>query len=188
MNIDRLMDVLQTLRFESQRTLGLPGLLGAVVLVAAVVAFLSSRVVDDETARLAQSTRHARSTNALPHQELDRASLDAANLERLPDLLSTFDESGNDISTILARAQEAHLTLGSAHYQVATETSTRFKHYQVLLPVKDQYVTIRRFIATVLNSVPNAALQEIHVERPAVGDNTLDARIRFDLIYRTNGS
>jgi hypothetical protein len=106
----------------------------------------------------------------------------------LPDLLSTFDESGNDISIILARAQEMHLTLGSAHYQVAAETSSRFKHYQVLLPVKDQYVTIRRFIAAVLNSVPNAALQEIHVERPAVGDNTLDARIRFDLIYRTNGS
>ncbi len=166
MNVDRMMDVLQTLCFESRHTLGLPGLLGAVVLVAAVVAFSSSRVVDDETTRLAQSTRHARSTNALPHQ----------------------DESGNDISTILARAQEAHLTLGSAHYQVATETSTRFKHYQVLLPVKDQYVTIRRFIAAVLNSVPNAALQEIHVERPAVGDNTLDARIRFDLIYRTNGS
>ena len=37
MNIDRLMDVLQTLRFESQRTLGLPGLLGGVALVAALI-------------------------------------------------------------------------------------------------------------------------------------------------------
>ncbi|KVP62880.1 hypothetical protein WJ92_07850 [Burkholderia ubonensis] len=44
---------------------------------------------------------------------------------------------------------------------------------------------LRQFVARVLNNVPNAALQEIHVARPAVNGNVLDARVRFELVYRS---
>ncbi len=94
-------------------------------------------------------------------------------------------EGGEDLTVIFAQARESHLTLGSAQYQFSAEPGARFVRYQVTLPVKDQYGAIRRFIASVLNSVPNAALQEIHVERPAVDGNQIEARIRFALIYRT---
>ncbi len=60
--------------------------------------------------------------------------------------------------------------------------------WDFLLPVKDRYVSIRRFVALVLNNIPNAALQEIHVDRPAVSGDVLEARIRFDLIYKGGSS
>ncbi|MEX3823492.1 hypothetical protein AB3X93_35390 [Paraburkholderia sp. BR14262] len=68
---------------------------------------------------------------------------------------------------------------------MSTDAGARFTRYQVMLPVKDQYSAIRHFLALVLNNVPNAALREIHVERPAVDGNILDARVRFELIYRS---
>jgi hypothetical protein len=113
------------------------------------------------------------------------AAVDAIALDALPDLFPGFTQSANDIASILAQARESNLTLGTAEYQVMTESGARFTRYRVMLPVKDQYSTIRHFLAAVLNNVPNAALQEIHVERPAVDGNILDARVRFELVYRT---
>jgi hypothetical protein len=186
MTIDRLRDLLQTLRFELRRTLGVPGLVGGLALGAAVLAWSSVPAVESATRDLLYSARQARSAKARQPDDAVRASVDAHSLDNLPDLFSTFAASGDDIALIFAHAQQNHLTLGSAQYQVTAEPGARFTRYQVLLPVKDQYGTIRRFVASILNSVPNAALQEIHVERPAVDGNVLDARIRFDLIYRTS--
>jgi hypothetical protein len=106
-------------------------------------------------------------------------------LEALPGLFPSLAQSGSDIALILAQARKSHLILGSAQYQlIAAEPNARFTRYQVLLPIKDQYSTIRRFLATVLNSMPHTALQEIHVERPSVDGSLLEARVRFELIYR----
>jgi len=185
MSTGRLADLWWTLRFEWRRTLGLPGLLGALALAAAAVAWSSVPIVESGTRELMRGAMQARSARAPHHDEAGTASADARSLDKLPDMFSTFAQSGDDIALIFEQAQQSHLTLGSAQYQLASEAGSRFVRYQVLLPVKDQYATIRRFIASVLNSVPNAALQEIHVERPAVDGSQLEARIRFDLIYRT---
>ncbi|MGF6781739.1 hypothetical protein [Paraburkholderia sp. GAS334] len=187
MKADQLRDRLLTLRFEMQRSFGMPGLLGALVLGAAVVVSAAIPGVESEThdmnamqdpARLARAAR--------THDKVDNrdAAADAIALEALPQLFPGFAQSADDIAVILAQARDVNLTLGSAEYQVASESGGRFTRYEVLLPVKDQYSAIRHFLASVLNHVPNAALQEIHVERPAVDGNILDARVRFELIYR----
>lgn len=186
MKTRRLADLLLTLHFELRRSLGVPGLLGALALAAAALTWTAIPTVDAQTKGLLENARQAGTAKARHPDDAGRAAAEVNSLAKLPALFSTFAESGNDIAVIFAQARESHLTLGSAQYQIATEAGARFTHYQVLFPVKDQYGTIRRFVASVLNSVPNAALQEIHVERPAVDGNVLEARIRFDLIYRTN--
>ncbi|GAB7548854.1 hypothetical protein [Cupriavidus sp. 8B] len=186
MKMHRLADRLLTLHFEMRRTFGVPGLLGALALGVAAVTWTAIPTVEAQTRGLLDSTRQARTAKTRHPGDASRAPADVNSLGKLPALFSTFAESGNDIAVIFSQARESHLTLGSAQYQIVTEPGARFTHYQVVLPVKDQYGTIRRFVASVLNSVPNAALQEIHVERPAVDGNVLDARIRFDLIYRAS--
>jgi len=186
MTTDRLRDLLQTLRFEARRALGVPGLLGSLLLGAAFLAWSAIPTIQSGTRELRESTRLARSMKAL-HPDADvRVSADAQLLDALPELFPAFAQSGDDIAMIFAQAHESNITLGSAQYQLAAERGGRFTSYQVLLPVKDRYGAIRRFVALVLNNVPNAALQEIHVERPAVDGDVLEARIRFDLIYRTS--
>ncbi len=181
----QVRDRLLTVRFALWQTLGGPGLLGVAVLVAAIAVWSMVPGVVSETKALHGQTWQARKVAGIRAAEAARTAADVSTPDKFPQLFSTFSGSGADLSVIFAQARENHLTLGSAQYQFSAEPGGRFVHYQVTLPVKDQYATIRRFVAAVLNSVPNAALQEIHVERPAVDGNQLEARIRFALIYRT---
>jgi hypothetical protein len=188
MKADQLQDLLLTLRFEMQRSFGLPGLLGALMIGAAAIVCASTPSVDSGTRELREMqdpARVARTANAHRPAGERGVAVDAVSLDTLPGLFPGFTQSADDIAAILAQARDSNLTLGSAEYQVTTEAGAPFTRYQVLLPVKDQYSAIRRFLAAVLNNVPNAALQAIHVERPAVDGNILDARVRFELIYRT---
>ncbi|MFP4890271.1 hypothetical protein [Paraburkholderia sp. EG304] len=186
MNGAQMEDRLLTWRFELRRTLGLPGLLGALLLGAAAVVAVAAMRVDAnvDSHELRDSERLAHPARAR-HAGAERAAVvDAVSLHALPELFPGFAQSADDIATILAQAHDSNLTLGSAEYLVTNDSSAHFVRYQMLLPVKDQYGAIRRFLASVLNNVPNAALREIHVERPAVDGNVLDARVRFELVYR----
>ncbi|WP_341316727.1 hypothetical protein WN982_35860 [Paraburkholderia sp. IMGN_8] len=184
MNRDQLQDRLLTLRFELQRSLGLPGLLGTLLLGAAVVVAVAIPRVEGQTRELGDPATLAQTAKAR-HATAERsAAVETVALDTLPELFPGFAQSADDIATILAQARDSNLTLGSAEYLVTNDTSAHFIRYQMLLPVKDQYGSIRRFLASVLNNVPNAALREIHVERPAVNGNVLDARVRFELVYR----
>ncbi|MFP3569663.1 hypothetical protein [Paraburkholderia sp. SIMBA_030] len=184
MSRDQLQDRLLTLRFELQRALGLPGLLGALLLGAAVVVAAAIPRVESQPRELSDPASLARTAKARHATAGRSAAVEPVALDTLPELFPGFAQSADDIATILAQARDSNLTLGSAEYLVTNDTSAHFVRYQMLLPVKDQYGSIRRFLASVLNNVPNAALREIHVERPAVNGNVLDARVRFELIYR----
>ncbi|MCP3712259.1 hypothetical protein M3I54_35860 [Paraburkholderia sp. CNPSo 3274] len=185
MNADQLRDRLLTLRFELRRLFGLPGFVGILMIVAAALMCAEISSVEADTkemqapAHVAQAakTRHAAGEHG--------AEIDTVALEAWPELFPRFSQSADDIASIFEQARGSNLTLGSAEYQVSTDAGARFTRYQVMLPVKDQYSAIRHFLALVLNNVPNAALREIHVERPAVDGNILDARVRFELIYRS---
>ncbi|WP_431819973.1 hypothetical protein [Burkholderia sp. F1] len=184
MNAARLRDSLLTLRYELQRAFGLPGLVGVLMLGAAAILYAGISNVQADTRAMRDPAGLARAARSHPAGER-HAAAEAIALDALPDLFPRFSQSADDIAAIFAQARDSHLTLGAAEYQVTTDSGAHFARYQVLLPVKDQYGAIRQFLARVLNNVPNAALQEIHVERPAVNGNVLDARVRFELIYRS---
>ncbi|AOJ09953.1 hypothetical protein [Burkholderia mayonis] len=184
MKADRLRDMLLTLRFETRRVFGLPGLVGVLMLSVAVAMEVAMIGVKSDTRELRASAQLARTASTHSSANGGGAAANAPAVAASPDWFPEFAQSADDIASIFAAASDSSLTIGSAEYQVAADPGARFTRYQVLLPVKDRYSTIRRFLASVLNDVPNAALQEIHVERPSVDGNVLDARVRIELIYR----
>ncbi|MBN3820092.1 hypothetical protein G3N57_27400 [Paraburkholderia sp. Se-20369] len=185
MKAARLRDALLTLRYELQRAFGLPGLVGVLALGAAALVYAAVSNVEADTRAMRDPAGLARAARSHRPAAERNVAADAVAFDALPDLFPRFSQSADDIASIFAQARDSHLTLGAAEYQVTTDSGAHFARYQVLLPVKDQYGAIRQFLARVLNNVPNAALQEIHVERPAVNGNVLDARVRFELIYRS---
>ncbi len=189
MTASRLRDFLKTAGFELRRVFGWPGLAGTMALVIAAAAAGAVPALKSDTQSARERIRLVRAAAKASHQHSVTHDDDQAHvLAALPELVPSFAQNGDDVATILAQAHVTNVTLGSAQYQIGGDRSGPFTTYQVLLPVKDHYVNIRRFVALVLDSVPNAALQEIHVERPAVNGDVLEARIRFDLIYRASRS
>lgn len=185
MKADQLRDMLLTLRFELRRSYGLPGLVGVLMIGAAALMYAEVVSVNADTKEMQDPGRIAQAAKTQHPAGMHSAEVDTVALDALPELFPRFSQSADDIASIFEQARGSNLTLGSAEYQVNTDAGTRFTRYQVMLPVKDQYSAIRHFLASVLNNVPNAALREIHVERPAVDGNILDARVRFELIYRS---
>ena len=55
---------------------------------------------------------------------------------------------------------------------------------EVVLPIKDRYVTIKALVADLLNELPHASLSELKMERSGASVNVLEARIRLNLHYR----
>jgi hypothetical protein len=71
-------------------------------------------------------------------------------------------------------------------YRVAPEAGSRLVRYQIVLPVKGSYKSVRRFVVRALNEVPGLALEGLDMRRESVAADTIEARIQLAL-YVVNG-
>ncbi|MFO1318356.1 MAG: hypothetical protein U1F52_01960 [Burkholderiales bacterium] len=84
-------------------------------------------------------------------------------------------------------AARSGLALEKGEYQLQRPPGSRLARYQIQLPVKGTYPQLRGFIATVLQKVPAAAIEDVAVKRETIGAPVLEARVRISL-YLGGGS
>jgi hypothetical protein len=87
--------------------------------------------------------------------------------ERLTDLLAVLHGVG----------QHAGLELQRAEYRLSSLPERRLERYQVVLPVRGSYPTIRRFIADVLAELPTVSLDHVQFQRREVGETVVEAQV-----------
>jgi hypothetical protein len=103
----------------------------------------------------------------------------------LRDSFPTLDHTTADLRMIFEAAQNSRIELVKGEYALTTpDDATRLRRFDVTLPVHERYVTIKSFIARVLNTVPHASLAELRFERSASNVDQIDARVHFTLFYR----
>jgi hypothetical protein len=123
-----------------------------------------------ERARMQLAAAHAaapravRAAAAAPYGRLWRE-------ERFPDVLAQA----------LTGAAECGLRLDEGAYRVTRESAAQLARYQILLPVRGDYVQLRRYLAGLNASLPGLALERVQFERPKVGDAALEARLALVL-------
>jgi len=78
-------------------------------------------------------------------------------------------------------AQRNGLSLDKGEYRLGQDKEFRLAQYQVTFPVRGTYAQVRGFVNAVLDAVPAAALDEITLKREAIGEQNLEARVRFTL-------
>jgi Tfp pilus assembly protein PilO len=107
--------------------------------------------------------------------------------EQLVDFYAFFP-STEQIPQLLDKIQHAardqRLTLAQGDYKLSRDPGFPVQRYQASLPVMGQYAQVRSFVNAVLDTVPNAALDELILERDDIGDRQLEARVRFTLFVR----
>lgn len=107
-----------------------------------------------------------------PEQLLQQFYQRFPSIDTVPQLLDT-----------LYRAAAAHgLSLDKGEYLPHTEKNRGLVRYQITLPVKGSYPQLRRFVRAVLQTIPNATLESLRLEKQHVGDNTVTAELRL-VIY-----
>jgi len=92
---------------------------------------------------------------------------------------------GQDVGALLAAAKRSRLVVDRADYVVEAVSGAPLTRLHANLPVSGSYGDIRRFIAEVLNAMPNATLESLQLERPDTQVAQLQATLRVVLFYRT---
>lgn len=96
-----------------------------------------------------------------------------------------FEQSVGDLDRIFAAAADQKVALLHGDYQLKTDPSTSLLSYTVTLPVKSSYGAIKAFTAEVMRNLPYASLDELRLARETTDSATLDAVVRFTLVYRS---
>ncbi len=161
--------------------LGWPGLAGLVLFVFALSFALLG--IQPARERLAALTSERAGLSAQlgargPQAERATARGQLSNFyaffpltEGVPDVLGQVQKA----------AQRHRLTLDKGEYKLAQEQGFPILRYQVTLPVVGEYTQVRGFVNAVLDTVPNAAVDELTLKREDIVDEQLEARVRFSL-------
>ena len=107
---------------------------------------------------------------------------------RVVALLPRRNEIPAVVGVIYEQARAANVALDNGHYAYSPPKSGSIGRYEFEFPVKADYPSVRHFISGTLSAVPAAGLDKLHIERKAVGEQVVNADIRFVVFVRAEGS
>lgn len=169
---------------RSLERLGLFGVVGLGLLAFCGMYFFSTLLPEQNKVKLLQREFNAMQTSH------------AANTkERQPDdQLKTFYEFFPSVNTapdtLLMRLHEEALandvTLDQGEYRLVRNEGDKLVHYGVVLPIKGDYLHIRKFLSQLLADIPYVALDSVEFQRQKITDATLEAQVKMTFFLVDN--
>jgi hypothetical protein len=163
--------------------LGLPGVLGIGLLLAAAGFYLSAvapaeREIAEQ--RLASERLRARS----PYQPVAAGGREE-ELQRFYALFPPIERLSAELDELYGLARASKLELAQGEYRL--EKGVGLWSYRVTLPVRGSYSQIRAFVGAVLRDKPIASVDALRFERKKAGEPMLDAQLRLTVHFRPSG-
>lgn len=163
------------------RLLGWPGACGAGGLAACLALYLL--VVYPAQQRL-DTARHDASSL---HERLARADQALQDGTRpVDEQLAAFyrifpgeRDATEWIGKIAAIAERDGLVLQQADYKAERGPTGKLVRFQMSLPLRAEYQTIRTFLSDLRAEIPIVSLEQVQFERQKVGDPIVDAKVRL---------
>ncbi|MES2099751.1 MAG: hypothetical protein V4569_08035 [Pseudomonadota bacterium] len=170
------------------RAVGLPGWVGAVLLLACAVGWWAVALP-----LRAEATRLDAASAALERRLEQRGAvvrLPATPQQQLAQFERRFTAE-NGIAPALARlhavARRQGVRLDQAEFRFASEAGEPLSRYSIVLPVKADYRALRRFTRAALLELPGLAIEEVNLRRNDPKAALLDAQLRFVLFVTKPG-
>ena len=163
-------------------------LAAALALIGAVLYFAAAQPLDArigeraaELARVEADARAARSVRA-PEKSLLEQRLGA-----FTEALCEKERLNAFVGTVFEQAAKQGLSLAQAEYKLEHDKLGAFSVYQMTLPVRGAYPTLRRFVDATLAEVACAAIEDVDFKREAIGARETEARLRFVFYLKDGG-
>jgi hypothetical protein len=167
--------------------LGVVGLIGVGLLLLAAVLGLYAPPLERQAQDLHASADRTRELLEEAQRRLGRQPELSQQAAHLREWIPTIDSASADLRVMFEAARKSHVELTKGEYALdKADDQSRLRRFDVVLPVRERYVTIKAFVAEVLNAIPHASLAEMRIERTAANVDVLEARIRFTLFYRAS--
>lgn len=163
------------------RLLGWPGACGAGALAGCLALYLLA--VHPAQQRLETARENAGSL----HERLARAGRALHDGKRpMAEQLAAFYRifpSERDVTEwigkIAAIAERDGLPLQQADYKAERGPTGKLVRFQMNLPLRGEYQTIRRFLSDLRAEIPIVSLEQVQFERQQIGDPLVDAKVRL---------
>lgn len=159
------------------------GVAAGVLLTLALVEFFSITLptqdsvadLEIQAQRLRESPRNGREIK----RQADTSP--AAQIAAFERFLPPAKDINRVVGELLAAAEAEGLVLERGDYRLADETGLDVQRYQITLPVKGSYASIRLFVRRALRDIPSLSLDGIALQRQSVGETAIDAQIRMSI-------
>ncbi|WP_157979288.1 type 4a pilus biogenesis protein PilO [Rhodoferax ferrireducens] len=164
--------------------LGRPGAIGAGGLVMCLALYFS--IVQPaqqrlDTVRLSVSSLHGQTAQARRATKEGARPLDE-QLAAFYGIFPSEHDATDWVGKIAVIAQRDGLNLQQAEYKAERDKTGKLTRFQMSLPLKGEYQTIRRFLSDLRAEIPIVSLEQVQFERQKVGDPLVDAKVRL-VIY-----
>jgi hypothetical protein len=161
--------------------LGAAGVLGVGVLLACTGFYLSA-VAPAERELAAQRLAAERLRTRTPYQPV-AADGRGEELRRFYNLFPPVEKLTDQLEQLYGIARGAQLELSQGEYRLEKRSAGLWS-YRVVLPVRGTYPQIRRFVASVLKTMPIASVDGLRFERKKAVETQIDAQVRLTIHFR----
>lgn len=162
-------------------SLGIAGMTGLVMIVAAVL--LQFGLVQPAGQELVSM-----------QAELDRlrkqppAAPQAGPQQQLAQFYAFFPQQkslSQQVRTLHEVTEQRQLLMGRVDYKLSQVSGTPLQRYGISYALVADYPTLRIYLAELLRTLPNAALEDIELQRFSDNEQMLEARIDLALYFRS---
>ena len=160
--------------------LGWPGVLGLLMLTLAILLqLLSLNPARQQLSALQQNLIKPQTQVAMPV-----AYFPAQQIDSFYAYFPQRESLAGQVRLAHEVAAQHELIMGKVDYRVSVVSGTPIKRYQLTYSVTAEYPTIRRYIAALMQSLPNAVIEGIELQRFDKGAEMVDATINLSLLFR----
>ena len=166
------------------RRLGTGGLVGLAMFAVAGILTVWMQAIGSESARLNQQLQGLSKALQLQHRERKGNAGAVRGSDELLSALPSPTQVADDLGEIFKAGREHKVALPKGEYQYSVDPATKLVTYSATFSVREPYRVIKQFVAEVLDRLPQAALDDLRLERHDAAAQQIDARLRFLLFYR----
>ncbi|MFA6062923.1 MAG: hypothetical protein WC736_10010 [Gallionella sp.] len=167
------------------KKLGLTGIVGLGTLVCSAIFYASNQAplltnVQSLRSELAESKTHSRlnvdSISQLPEKQLTAFHQTFLNVKAAPDVLEALHEA----------AVVQGVTLEQGEYHLLRNGPDKLARYQIVLPIKGDYLHMRKFLSQILTDMRYASIDSVEFQRQKASDTVLDAQVKMTVFLNEN--
>ncbi|MFN0039715.1 MAG: hypothetical protein ACKVP2_09410 [Burkholderiales bacterium] len=161
----------------------------ALVLLAFAAAFYFSALAPVQAhntslhAQLEQLRRELAASPANPTQRRDAA----ADLAEFYRALGAENATPDLLRALHRAAKLQNLAVAKSEYHLVADPGGKLIRYQILMPARGKYSAVRGFLAQAGRDIPGLALDGVNFQRQRIGEEALDAQIKFTLFLGVGG-
>lgn len=159
--------------------LGLTGVAGLGLLVFCGMYYLAGLRPLQTEVKMLQRERAATQSAVLAGHQAQPVAVD--QLQSFYAAFPNIDTAPDLLASVHSNALAQGLVLDQGEYNLVRKQDEKLVRYGVVLPIKGDYVQVRKFLSRILADFPNISLDGVDFQRQNINETMIEAQVRMTL-------